>query len=390
MCPPVKQKLRKFKTDMSLKIKEEVTKKIKANVLRVVKYPTWFVNIVPVPKKDGKVRICVDYRDLNRASPKDDFPLPNKHILIDNCANHELQFFVDCFARYHQILMDEEDAEKTAFITPWGKYCYKMISFGLKNAGATYMRSMTNHLPLHDTQGNRGIELDPSKVKAIQDLPPLKNKKEKAVKGQALANHLAENPIDGEYEPLKTYFPDEEVSLVGEDITEVYDDWRVFFDGTVNFEGVDIRAVLVSETGRHYPVSAELRFSCTNNMTEYEACILGLRLDIDINVQELLIASSMFISITNARYILTSYRYHPTNLMQQVHPVPSPLEVEAASYKAVTKKVVVDFVRDHIVCWFGVPKSIITDNAANLNSNLMKAMCETFKIKHQNSTTYRL
>jgi len=76
---------------MSLKIKEEVTKQVKAKVLRVVKYPTWLANIVPVPKKDGNVRVCVNYRDLNWASPKDDLPLPNIHILIDNCTKHELQ-----------------------------------------------------------------------------------------------------------------------------------------------------------------------------------------------------------------------------------------------------------------------------------------------------------
>nr|XP_009606785.1 uncharacterized protein K02A2.6-like [Nicotiana tomentosiformis] len=63
--------------------------------------------------------------------------------------------------------------------------------------------------------------------------------------------------------------------------------------------------------------------------------------------------------------------------------------VEVVSYKAVTKKVVADFIRDRIVCQFGVPKSIIIDNIANRNSDLMKAMCETFKIKHRNSTTYR-
>lgn len=62
--------------------------------------------------------------------------------------------------------------------------------------------------------------------------------------------------------------------------------------------------------------------------------------------------------------------------------------VEAASYKAITKKVVVKFVRDRIVRRFGVPESIITDNASNNNSDLMKAMCETFKIKHRNSTSY--
>ncbi|XP_070004377.1 uncharacterized protein [Nicotiana sylvestris] len=72
---------------------------------------------------------------------------------------------------------------------------------------------------------------------------------QKAVKGQALENHLAENPVGGEHKPLKTYFHDEEVSFMGEDITEVYDGWRMFFDGAANFKGVGVGAVLVSETG---------------------------------------------------------------------------------------------------------------------------------------------
>ncbi|XP_070046362.1 uncharacterized protein [Nicotiana tomentosiformis] len=112
---------------------------------------------------------------------------------------------------------------------------------------------------------------------------------QKAVKGQALAYHLAENLVDGEYEPLKMYFPDEEVSFVGEDITETYDGWRMFFDEEENFKGVGIEAFLVSETGQHYPVSAKLTFPCTNNMAKYEACILGLKLAIDMNVQKLLV-----------------------------------------------------------------------------------------------------
>ncbi|XP_070045678.1 uncharacterized protein [Nicotiana tomentosiformis] len=90
--------------------------------------------------KDGKTRVCVDYRNLNKASPKDDFLLPNIHILIDNCAKHEIGSFMDCYVGYHQILMDEEDAEKTAFITPWGIYYYQVMPFGLKNVGAIYMK----------------------------------------------------------------------------------------------------------------------------------------------------------------------------------------------------------------------------------------------------------
>ncbi|XP_070028727.1 uncharacterized protein [Nicotiana sylvestris] len=84
-------------------------------------------------------------------------------------------------------------------------------------------------------------------------------------------------------------FPNEEVSFIGEDIAESYDGWRLFFDGAANFKGAGIGAVLVSETGQHYPVSAKLRFPCTNNMAEYETCILGIKMAIDMSVQELLV-----------------------------------------------------------------------------------------------------
>ena len=73
---------------MLLKIKEEVKKQLDAGFLEVAKYPQWVANIVPVPKKDGKVRMCVDYRDLNRASPKDNFLLPHIDTLVDNTAKH--------------------------------------------------------------------------------------------------------------------------------------------------------------------------------------------------------------------------------------------------------------------------------------------------------------
>ncbi|XP_070011039.1 uncharacterized protein [Nicotiana sylvestris] len=112
---------------------------------------------------------------------------------------------------------------------------------------------------------------------------------QKAVKAQALVDHLAKNPVGGEYEPLKTYFPNDEVSFIGEDIAEAYDGWRMFFDGAANFKGLGIGAVFMSEIGQHYPLSAKLRFPCTNNMAEYDACIIGLNLAIDINIQELLV-----------------------------------------------------------------------------------------------------
>ncbi|RDY00951.1 Retrovirus-related Pol polyprotein, partial [Mucuna pruriens] len=124
-----------MKPEVALKIKEKVKKQWKVGFLAVAEYPQWVANIVPVPKKDGKV-------DLNRASPKDNFPLPHIDVLVDNTAQHSCYYFMEGFSGYNQIRMALEDKEKTTFITTWGTFCYKVMPFRLKNAGATYQRAM--------------------------------------------------------------------------------------------------------------------------------------------------------------------------------------------------------------------------------------------------------
>ena len=102
---------------MLLKIKEKVKKQLDARFLEVAKYPEWVVNIVSVPKNDGKVRMCIDYRDLNRASPKDNFSLPHIDTLVDNTIKNSRFSFMDGFSGYNQIWMAPENREKTAFVT---------------------------------------------------------------------------------------------------------------------------------------------------------------------------------------------------------------------------------------------------------------------------------
>ena len=80
-------------------------------------FRSWLANVVLVPKKDGKVRVCVDFRDLNKASPKDDFPFPHIDLLLDNTVGHSMLSFMDGFSRYNQILMAPKDMKKTTFIT---------------------------------------------------------------------------------------------------------------------------------------------------------------------------------------------------------------------------------------------------------------------------------
>ena len=233
-CKPIKQKLRKMDPRVAPQVKEGLEELLKAGFIRTIEYPDWLANIVAVPKKNGKVRICIDFRDLNKATPKDDYPLPNIDLLIDSTAGHAMFSFMDGYSGYNQIKLAARDQSKTSFTTPWGTFCYTVMPFGLKNAGATYQRAMAVifHDQMHknmdayvddilvkskegedhlDALGQvferlilyklrlnpqkcvfgvesgkllgymiskKGIEVDPAKAKAIIDMPPPTNLKE--------------------------------------------------------------------------------------------------------------------------------------------------------------------------------------------------------------------
>ena len=101
-----------------------------------------------VKKANKKWRMYVDFTDLNKACPKDSYPLPRIDTLVDSMARNQLLSFMDAFSGYNQIKMEEADQEKTSFVTSQGLFCYKVMSFGLKNAGATYQRLMNKMFAL--------------------------------------------------------------------------------------------------------------------------------------------------------------------------------------------------------------------------------------------------
>ena len=137
---PVKQKRRSFAPERQKAINEEVGKLLQAGAIREVEYPEWLANVVLVKKANGKWRLCIDFTDINKACLKDSFPLPRIDLIVDATAGHELLSFMDAFSGYNQISMDPSDQEKTSFVTAQGTYCYRVMPFGLKNAGATYQR----------------------------------------------------------------------------------------------------------------------------------------------------------------------------------------------------------------------------------------------------------
>ena len=109
-----------------------------------------------VKKKNGKWRVCVDFTDLNKACPKDPFPLPQIDQLVDATVGHPRISFLDAFQGYHQILLALDDQEKIAFVTPIGNYHCKMMPFNLKNAELTYQRMMTK---MFESQMGKNIEV---------------------------------------------------------------------------------------------------------------------------------------------------------------------------------------------------------------------------------------
>jgi hypothetical protein len=131
-------------------------KLLAAGFIREVFHPEWLTNPVLVRKKNSNEwRMCVDYIDLNKHCPKDPFRLPWIDQVIDSTVGCDLLCFLDCYSGYHQIAIKEEEQEKTAFITPFGAYCYTTMSFGLKNAGATYQRAIQAYFK---RQLNKNVE----------------------------------------------------------------------------------------------------------------------------------------------------------------------------------------------------------------------------------------
>uniref|UniRef100_A0A2N9HLQ7 Integrase catalytic domain-containing protein n=1 Tax=Fagus sylvatica TaxID=28930 RepID=A0A2N9HLQ7_FAGSY len=200
-------------------VQKEVERLLHAGAIRELHYPTWLSNTVVVKKKNGKWRVCMDFTSLNKACQKDLFPLPKIDQLVDATVGHDRMSFLDAFQRYHQIALSPEDREKTAFITPLGIYCYKVMPFGLKNAGATYQRMVTK---MFKNQIGKTMEI------YIDDM---------VVKGKLSQNHL-------------------------EDLTETFRILRlhklrlnaskcVFGVGSGKFQGF-----MVSHRGIEYPVQA--------------------------------------------------------------------------------------------------------------------------------------
>ena len=156
---------------------EEVRKLQEVSFIKEVYYPDWLANVVMVKKASGKWRMCMDFTDLNKACPKDSYPLPQVDVLVDSTARHQLLSFMDAFSGYNQIGMHEADQEKTSFVTSQCLFCYKVMPFGLKNAGATYQRLM-NKMFAQQIRRNAQVYVDDMLVKSRSEEDHLEDLRE--------------------------------------------------------------------------------------------------------------------------------------------------------------------------------------------------------------------
>jgi hypothetical protein len=150
---PFQQRVRQMRTEVLEEVKKEIEKMLEAGFIRPCKYAEWISGIVPVQKKDGRWQVCVDFRDLNRATPKDEYPMPVAETLINAAAGNKILCFMDDNTGYNQIFMAPKDIHKTAFrvLGAVGLLEYMVMTFGLKNAGAMYQYAM-NYI-YHDLIG---------------------------------------------------------------------------------------------------------------------------------------------------------------------------------------------------------------------------------------------
>ncbi|XP_028058451.1 uncharacterized protein LOC114262295 [Camellia sinensis] len=248
--------------------------------------------------KNGQIKVCVDFCNLNKACPKDKFPLPHVDTLVDSTTGHQMSSFIDGISGYNQIKMALEDAENTAFRKPLGNFFYRVMPFNLKNAGATYQRAMTAvfHDMLHHEVEVYVDDLVVKSTEVVTRSDPVRYLLSKptrtgrmarwllaiveydityvtlkVIKSQALADKLAQF-LCGKHEPAEVPLPREvHVSVVA-----IMSYWDLKFDGASGAEKGGAGITLTGQAGEKFHLSYKLDFECSNNKAKYEALILGL------------------------------------------------------------------------------------------------------------------
>ena len=119
-------------------VNQELQKMLKARIIVPTRYSSWCSNLVVVRKKNGAIRLCVDFKNLNVACERDLYPLPKMETVLQKVTGSGMMSMLDGFSGYNQVMVKNEDQHKNTFTTPWGTFQHVRMPFGLSNAGATF------------------------------------------------------------------------------------------------------------------------------------------------------------------------------------------------------------------------------------------------------------
>ncbi|XP_034198943.1 uncharacterized protein LOC117614289 [Prunus dulcis] len=318
---PVRQKRRSYDAERYEAMRTEVDKLQTIGFIREATYPVWLANSVMVRKATGGWRMCQDYTDLNKACPKDSFPLPRIDQLVDATAGQELLSFMDAYSGYNQIFMHPPDSEHTAFITDKGLYCYNVMPFELpifyvskvlQSAELRYpqLEQLALALVVSARRLRSYFQAHGIKVLTNQPLRQVLQKPEisgllikwamelgefdiqfvprPAEKGQAIADFISElTPLTAQPTPeavTETGLPDELDAERFDTSTPV---WGLHVDGSANQQGCGAGLVLTTPDGLKIEYALRFDFRTSNNEAEYEALLAGLRLAKSMNAKQI-------------------------------------------------------------------------------------------------------
>nr|ABA97504.1 retrotransposon protein, putative, unclassified [Oryza sativa Japonica Group] len=408
---PYQQLPRRCKADMLDAVKAKVTRLYDAGFIRPCRYAEWVSNIVPVIKKNGKVRVCTDFRDLNKATPKDKYPMPVADKLVDAASGLKILSFMDGNAGYNQIFMAEEDIHKTAFRCPGaiGLFEWVVMTFGLKSAGATYQRAM-NYI-FYDLIGWLvEVYIDDMVVKSkevenhIADLRKVFERTRKyglkmnptkcafgVSAGQFLGFLVHERGIEvtqRSINAIKKIQPQEDKKKLQEMI------------GKINFV-ISVHSWLWYRLSYNFPSGASFEFAytikpyATNNQAEYEAVLKGLQLlkEVEADAVEIMGDSLLVISQLVGEYeckngTLMVYNERCRELMDGFRLVTLKHVSREQNVEANDLGDAIQLVQEYIIYRFGIPQTITTDQGSIFVSNEFVQFADSMGIKMLNSASY--
>nr|AAM74447.1 Putative retroelement [Oryza sativa Japonica Group] len=295
---PHQQPPRRCKADMLEPVKGEIKCLYDTGFIRPCRYAEWVSSIIPVIKKNGKIRVCIDFRDLNKATSKDKYPMPVADQLVDATSGHKILSFMDGNAGYNQIIMAEEDIHKTSFRCPGaiGLFEWVVMTFGLKSAGATYQRAM-NYI-YHDLIGwlvevyiddvvvkSKEIEDHIANLRKVFERTGkygLKMNPTKATKGLSIKEYLSSPPVlipSQKGIPFRLYLSAGEKSIGSVLIQEIEGKERAVFylsrrllDAETRYSPVEKLCLCLYFSCtklRHYLLSNECTVICKANVIKY-------------------------------------------------------------------------------------------------------------------------